>query len=97
MDVPPISKKTIFGHFFKTADYISHIIAIFICYVAVLLIDELLFYLVWLFLKDVIREYPIVKYLYDYFRIGTAILIIMLAFTHAILSTISLIKTDLTS
>jgi hypothetical protein len=80
---------------FRALNYGSIFLFILVVYSSALLTDYILFsFITWL-LKDDVQSYPIVALWFDYARIGIALMLIILAVVHAIISTYTQIKLDI--
>ena len=80
---------------YRTANYISIYLYIIIVYGGALLTDYLLFtFMDWLLRVDVER-YPVVALGFDYAKVGLALLFIIAAVVHGLISTWGQVKLDL--
>lgn len=80
--------------FYRACNYFSIYAFIFIVYSGALLTDYLLFgFMQWLLRNDV-QNYPIVETWFNYARIGLALLFIVAAVIHGVLSTYGQIRLD---
>jgi hypothetical protein len=89
------SYREIQGRYFRALNYLSIYAFIIIVYGGALLTDYTLFFLISWLLKEDIQKYSIVALWFDFARIGLALLLIILAVTHGIISTYTQIKLDI--
>lgn len=88
-------QRRITERYYRALDYLSIYGFILIVYGAALITDYLLFVLMWALLSDDIKKYSIVAAGFDYARIGLALLFILGALVHGIISTYSQVQLDL--
>lgn len=96
-DIAEITRQKIRRRFYKVLDYWSLFAYILAIYAGALLADALLYFLIKLALQSVISRSPLVSLWFDRLEMGAALLLIFAAFVHAIFSTYSQIKLDLST
>ena len=89
-------RRQIIGRGFRAINYISIYVFIFVVYGGALFTDYGLFSLMWWLLSEDVKQYGIISLLFDYTRIGLALLFIATAIIHGVISTYSQIKLDIT-
>jgi hypothetical protein len=80
---------------FRGLNYLSIYVFIIIVYGGALLTDYLLFALISWLLQEDIQRYQLVADWFDYARIGLALLLIICAVTHGLISTYTQVKLDI--
>lgn len=88
-------QKRIADRYYRALDYLSIYVFILIVYGAALVTDYLLFALMWALLSDDVKKYRVVAMGFDYARIGLALLFILGALVHGVISTYSQVQLDL--
>ena len=81
--------------FYRALDQLIIYAFILVVYGGAVGVDYLMFLYLWWLLGEQVREYPFVALAMDYARIGLAVLFIIGAFVHGVISTISQVKLDL--
>lgn len=90
-----VFKKRIVNRYYRAVDYLSIYAYVMVVYGGALFADYLLFELMWLLLAEEVQKYELVKLAFDYARIGLALLFLLCALVHGMLSTYSQLKLDL--
>ena len=88
-------KQEIVSRYFRALNYLSIYAFILVVYSGALATDYLLFLLVEWLLRDDVQRYSLVALWFDYARTGLALMLIVSAFVHGIISTYSQVKLDL--
>lgn len=79
---------------FRGLWYVSLYVFILFVYGGAVVTDYLLFKLMWWVLRDDVEKYPLVALGLDYARVGLALLFIVAAVVHGMISTYSQIQLD---
>lgn len=80
---------------YSALNYLSIYAFIVIVYGTALIADYLLFLLMWWLLSNEVQKYPLISLACDYARIGQALLFIVSAFVHGLISTYTQSRLDL--
>ena len=80
---------------FRALNYLTIYVFVIIVYGGALLTDYVLFELIAWLLADDVKEYALVAQWFDYARMGLALLLVVCAVTHGIISTVSQIRLDI--
>ena len=90
-----IIKSRLRSRLYRALDYLTIYLFILVVYGGAVITDYLLFLLLWALLGADVREYPLVAMGFQYARIGLALLCIVSAVIHGIISTYSQVKLDI--
>lgn len=88
-------KTRVIQRLYRAVDYLSIYTFICIVYGSSLIASSLLFQLIWFLLSEEVATYPTINLAFHYARIALALLSIVCAVIHGIISTYSQIKLDL--
>lgn len=88
-------KQQLRTRYYRALNYLSIYLFLIVVYGGALLTDYFLILLIEWLLKEDIQRYPIVAQWFDYARTGLGLLLIVLAVTHGVISTISQVRLDL--
>ena len=78
--------------FYKTLDFFVLIIYVLIVSLSSFLADYFMILVIEFFLSDDISKYSVVSQFFDWYKIGTALLVFIVAMLHAIYSAFSQVK-----
>jgi hypothetical protein len=81
--------------FYRSLDYLSSYAFLLIIYGGFLFTEHSLFSFVDWLLHDTVAKFRVAKQFFEFTQLGLALLVVINALVHGILSTISLIKIDL--
>ena len=95
LDDSQLIRRQIRGRYYRALNYLSIYLFIIVVYGSGLIVDSMLFSLMWWLLDEDIQKYDLVARGFDYARIGLAMLFIASAVVHGMLSTYSQIQLDL--
>ncbi|HEX6289644.1 MAG TPA: hypothetical protein VFZ66_10665 [Herpetosiphonaceae bacterium] len=95
LDDAQLLRQQIRGRYYRALNYLSIYLFIIVVYGSGLIVDYLLFSLMWWLLDEEVQRYYLVATGFDYARIGLAMLFIVSAIVHGSLSTYSQIQLDI--
>ena len=89
-------RRQIYLRFWRTLNYLSIYAFIIVVYSAFFFTEYLLLREVEKFLHEDVEKFPLVSIWFDNARIGLAFLIMIVAFTHTVIATVSQMRIDAT-
>lgn len=88
-------KQRVGSRIWRAVNYLSIYAFVTVVYGGAIITDYILFYLIETLIKDDVERYPFVEEWFNYAKVGLALLLIVSAIVHGILSTYSQVKLDL--
>jgi len=94
-DPGQVFRRHLRWRWFRALDYLSLFLYALVISTGALVVDYVLFLVIKLVVSDAVAGYPVVTVWFDWFQIGSAFLVFIVAFIHAIFSAYSQIRFEI--